>query len=55
MQANNIQYREYDIEKSASAHARYKKMGGRAVPLLVKRGRTLHGFSQQKYKAFFGL
>lgn len=55
MNQQNIKYREYDIEKNAVARSEYKRMGGKAVPLLVKQGRTLHGFSKQHYERFFGL
>lgn len=55
MDANKIRYREYDIEKTASARQRHKQMGGRGVPLLVMNGKTVQGFSERRYTKFFGL
>jgi glutaredoxin len=49
--ANRIRYYDYDIEKSASAHAEYKRLGGRGVPLIVHNGATLSGFSEKSFEA----
>lgn len=55
MRANNIQYREYNIERNSSAKQRYNKMGAKAVPFLVLGEETLQGFSKTSYRRFFGL
>lgn len=55
MKSNNIKYREYDIEEDSVARARYKKLGGKGVPVLELRGRTLFGFSKANYKRFFNI
>jgi len=53
MRQEGIRFREYDIEKTPSAKRRYDKMGGKGVPLLVRGGETLQGFSVQRYRQFF--
>lgn len=55
MTENNIEFREYDIDKDALARARHKKLGGRGVPVIEIKGRTLHGFSRSRYASFFDI
>ena len=43
-----IRYTELDIEKSASAHAEYKGLGGRGVPLIVVGDQRMSGFSEAR-------
>jgi glutaredoxin len=43
-----IRYTELDIEKSTSAHAEYKSLGGRGVPLIVVGDRRMSGFSEAR-------
>jgi glutaredoxin len=45
---NGIRYAELDIEKSASAHAEYKGLGGRGVPLIVVGEQRMSGFSEAR-------
>lgn len=40
-------YTEYDIEKSASARAEFKRLGGRGVPLILVGKETMSGFSER--------
>ena len=44
---------ERDIEKDASANRAHKLAGGTGVPLLVRDGDTLSGFSAANYDRFF--
>ncbi len=46
--ANGIVFAERDIEKSDEAYERYRKLGGRGVPLIVINGEAIHGFNEQK-------
>ena len=45
---SGIRYTELDIEKSTSAHAEYKSLGGRGVPLIVVGDRRMSGFSEAR-------
>jgi glutaredoxin len=49
--AKRIRYHEYDIEASPSAHAEFKRLGGRGVPLIVHGGATMSGFSEKSFEA----
>lgn len=53
MASNSIPYKEYDIEDSISAKRRYTQLGGRGVPLLELKGKTIQGFSEARYQRFF--
>ena len=55
MARNGIKYREYDIEKDRFANARYKRLGGRGIPFLVKGDEVVKGFNTVSYDKFFGL
>lgn len=41
----NIRYTSYDIDKSRSAKARYKKLGAKGVPVIFVGKRRMNGFS----------
>ena len=45
-----IAYVEHDVEKSASAYAEFKRLGGRGVPLIVVGREKLNGFSEQGFE-----
>ena len=45
-----IAYVEHDVEKSASAHVEFKRLGGRGVPLIVVGREKLKGFSEQSFE-----
>ena len=42
---NNIEYTEYDVEKSAAANREFKQLGGRGVPLVVVNGKIFRGYN----------
>jgi glutaredoxin-like YruB-family protein len=46
-----IAYTEYDVEKSGTAHAEFKRLGGRGVPLILVGRETMNGFSEQSFDA----
>ena len=41
-----VTYKEFDVETSGSARADFDKLGGRAVPLIIVKGRQMVGFNQ---------
>lgn len=41
----NIRFTNYDIDKSKSAKARYKKLGAKGVPVIFVGKRRMNGFS----------
>lgn len=43
---SGIAYVEHDVEKSATARAEFKRLGGRAVPLIVVGREKMNGFSE---------
>lgn len=48
---NNIEYIEYDIEKSAERNREYKELGGRGVPLVNVAGTIIHGYDPRSIRA----
>lgn len=45
---HNIEYVEYDIEKSAQGAEQHKRLGGSGVPVLLINGQVLKGFSAER-------
>lgn len=48
--ASGIAYVEHDVQKSASAYAAFKRLGGRGVPLIVVGREKMNGFSEQGFE-----
>jgi glutaredoxin len=46
-----VPYIERDVEKSADAHAEFKRLGGRGVPLIVHGDNVMRGFREQSLDA----
>ena len=44
-------YTEHDIEKSAGAHAEFKRLGGRGVPLILVGDEKMAGFSELAFES----
>jgi mycoredoxin len=42
---NNIDYIEYDIEKSTEGRAQYQSLNGRGVPLVIVKGKLIRGYN----------
>lgn len=51
MQSKGIKFKEYDIEKSASANKKHKQLGGSGVPFFVVGKKTMGGFNPAKLEA----
>lgn len=47
LRARQVPFAEHDIERSAAARREYELLNGRGVPLLVIRGKVVHGYSPQ--------
>lgn len=47
---NGIAYTEHDIEKSAGAHAEFKRLGGRGVPLILVGRERVNGFDELSFE-----
>jgi len=50
---NNIQYQEYDIEKSEEGRQQHTILGGNGVPVLDIKGTIVFGYSVEKMKSTF--
>lgn len=46
-----IAYTEYDVEKSPTANAEFKRLGGRGVPLILVGREKMNGFSERGFDA----
>jgi mycoredoxin len=44
--ANNIPFREYDIEKSSEGQAQYEQLGGNGVPVVLINDQVIHGYDE---------
>ncbi len=42
----DVEYQEYNIEKSAEGLKQYQALGGRGVPLIIINGKILRGFDK---------
>lgn len=49
----NTIYVEHDIEKSADAHAEFKRLGGRGVPLILVGSEKLRGFNELAFESAY--
>lgn len=45
---NNIEYFEYDVEKSKEGREQFKRLGGKGVPVLLINGEVLKGFDPSR-------
>lgn len=49
----NTAYVEHDIERSAEAHAEFKRLGGRGVPLILIGDEKLRGFNELAFETAY--
>jgi glutaredoxin len=52
---HQIAYTEYDITKDKQARARYTKLNGRGVPLILVGDRQINGFSEQTLRRLLNI
>ena len=45
LEDNDIEYFEYDIEKSAEGKRQHKVLGGSGIPVLLIKGETIKGYN----------
>ena len=45
LRENNIDYFEYDIEKSAEGNRQHKALGGTGIPVLLIKGEVVKGYA----------
>jgi len=45
---NNIDFHEYDVEKSTEGREQFKRLGGKGVPLLLINGEVLKGYDPSR-------
>jgi len=51
--ANNIPYKDYDIEKSSKGKKDYKKLGAKGVPVILVGKKRLNGFSAATFESIY--
>jgi len=51
--ANNIPYKDYDIEKSSKGKKDYKKLGAKGVPVILVGKKRLNGFSAATFERIY--
>lgn len=50
---NNIDFLEFDIEKSAQGKAEYQQLNGRGVPLVIAKGKLIRGYNPNLMLSLF--
>lgn len=51
--AKGIAFTEYDIERNKSARRQYKKLGAKAVPVILYKGRRMNGFTVKGFNRIY--
>lgn len=51
--ANNIDFEEFDIEKSTSTRQEYERIGGRGVPVILVGDQRLNGFNVSSFERIY--
>lgn len=49
----NIQYTDYDIEKSAKGKRLYKQLGAKGVPVILVGNKRMNGFSETDFERLY--
>lgn len=50
---NKIPFRDYDVENTAKGRADYKRLGGRAVPIILVGEARMNGFSPASFQQLY--
>ena len=51
--AHAIAYREYNLERSKEAEKRFKGYGGKAIPLIIVKGKILRRWDQKAFEKLY--
>lgn len=51
--AKGLPFAEYDIERNKSARRQYKKLGAKAVPVILYKGRRMNGFTVKGFNRIY--
>jgi len=51
--ANNIPYKDYDIDKSSKGKKDFKKLGAKGVPVILVGKKRLNGFSAGSFESIY--
>jgi glutaredoxin len=51
--ANGIKYTEYNLERSKDAEKRFKGYGGKAIPLIIVKGKILRRWDQKAFEKLY--
>ena len=51
--AHNIRYTEYNLERSKEAEKRFKGYGGKAIPLIIVKGKILRRWDQKAFEKLY--
>jgi len=51
--ANNIPFKDYDIDKSSKGKKDYKKLGAKGVPVILVGKKRLNGFSAATFESIY--
>ena len=51
--ANDIQYKEYDVEKSQKGRADYRRLNAKGVPVILVGKKRMNGFSEQGFERLY--
>lgn len=52
--ANNIRFKEYDVEKSRKGQRDYKTLKAKGVPVILIGNKRLNGFSESSFNSIYG-
>ena len=48
-----IPFKEYNLERSADAEKKFRGYGGKAIPLLIVKGKVLRRWDQKAFEALY--
>jgi glutaredoxin len=52
-EANNIQYKDYDVDTTSKGKSDYKKLGAKSVPVILVGEKRMNGFSAGSFESIY--
>lgn len=52
-EANDIQYKEYDVEKSQKGRTDYRRLNAKGVPVILIGKKRMNGFSERGFERLY--